>query len=242
MSIIVEAKNLTTKFGSNIVHNNINFDIKQYEIFGLLGGSGSGKSTLLREMIMLQALSSGSLYVNGYDVSHINETDAHNLQKSWGVLFQFGALFSSLSVLENVMTPLREYTNLSEDMIMDIALMKLELVGLPKKATNFNPSELSGGMKKRVALARALALDPKLLFLDEPTSGLDPKSSRIFDKLILTLKDSLNLTVIMVTHDKDSIKNILDKFIILGNSKIVFNGTYKEMLSNPKDEYKDFLE
>lgn len=239
---IIEAKELTTKFGSNIVHDKINFSVPENSIFGLLGGSGSGKSTLLREMILLQKLSGGSLYVNGYDVGKISENDAQVLRKSWGVLFQFGALFSSLSVLENVMIPLKEYTKLSENMIRDIALMKIDLVGLPKKSATLDPSELSGGMRKRVALARALALDPNLLFLDEPTSGLDPRSSRGFDELILTLKNSLNLTVVVVTHDKDSIKNILDRFIILGNSKILFNGTYQQMQDNPKEDYKDFLE
>lgn len=239
---IIEAKNITTQFGKNVVHDNISFSINEGEIFGLLGGSGSGKSTLLREMIMLQKPTSGNFIVNGYSLNDISDSSAEMLRKSWGVLFQFGALFSSLTVLENVMIPLMEYTKLSHQMIQKIALMKLSLVGLPKKVANLNPNELSGGMKKRVGLARALSLDSKLLFLDEPTSGLDPKSSRAFDELIVTLKKSLGLTVVIVTHDKDSIKNILDSFIIIGNSKILFNGNYKEMKNNPKDSYKDFLE
>lgn len=241
-NIIIEAKNITTIFGKNTVHDDISFSINQGEIFGLLGGSGSGKSTLLREMILLQKLTSGSLKVLGHEVLNISVKEQEDLQKSWGVLFQFGALFSSLSVLENVMIPLMEYTKLPKKLIEEIALMRLDMVGLPNKAAYLNPSELSGGMKKRAALARALALDPKLLFLDEPTSGLDPKSARVFDELILTLQSTLSLSVIVVTHDKDTIKTVLDNFIILGSGKIIFNGDYASMRANPSEAYKDFLE
>ena len=240
MSSVIVAKNIVTKFGSNIVHDDISFEIKKGEIFGLLGGSGSGKTTLLREMILLQRYSSGSLKVLNIDVKKLKDNRANALRSRWGVLFQFGALFSSLNVLENISIALKEYTNLSNSSIEKAALMKLKMVGLPKSAAHLYPSELSGGMKKRAGLARALILDPKLLFLDEPTSGLDPKSARDFDELIVALRDALGITVIMVTHDKDTISSVLDRFIILGDKKIQFIGDIKGLRASDNENLKEF--
>ena len=242
MSSVIIAKNITTKFGTNIVHDNISLEIKKGEIFGLLGGSGSGKTTLLREMILLQKYSSGSLSVLDIDIKNLSDSKEDELRSKWGVLFQFGALFSSLSVLENITIVLKEYTNLSESAIKKAALMKLNMVGLSEKTAYLYPSELSGGMKKRVGLARALIRDPKLLFLDEPTSGLDPKSARDFDKLIVALRDTLGITVIMVTHDKDTISSVLDRFVILGDAKIQFSGNIDDLRATNNENLKEFTD
>ncbi len=242
MSSVIVAKDIVTKFGTNVVHDKLSFEIKKSEIFGLLGGSGSGKTTLLREMILLQKYHSGSFEVLNTDIKKLNDTQENELRSKWGVLFQFGALFSSLSVLENITIALKEYTNLSPNAIKKAALMKLNMVGLSEKTAYLYPSELSGGMKKRVGLARALIRDPKLLFLDEPTSGLDPKSARDFDKLIVALRDTLGITVIMVTHDKDTISTVLDRFIILGESKILFCGDIDELRSSDNENLKEFTD
>ena len=242
MSSTIKVTNIVTEFGKNRVHDDLSFEIKKGEIFGLLGGSGSGKTTLLREMILLQSYTSGSLHVLGIDIKNLDDIAEDNLRSKWGVLFQFGALFSSLSVLENISIPLKEYTNLSQSAIKKAALMKIKMVGLPIEAAYLYPSELSGGMKKRAGLARALIRDPKLLFLDEPTSGLDPKSARDFDKLIVALRDALDITVIMVTHDKDTISTVLDRFVILGDKKIQFIGDIKELRQSNNENLKEFTD
>ncbi|NCB53796.1 MAG: ATP-binding cassette domain-containing protein [Epsilonproteobacteria bacterium] len=239
--IVVEAKDIITRFGEHTIHNGVSFKIQQGEIFGLLGGSGSGKTTLLREMIMLQKIQGGQMKVLGVDVSKASHVQAQKLMRQWGILFQFGALFTSLTVLENVMIAMREYTNLPDWIIQESARMKLSMVGLPTKVATMFPSELSGGMKKRAGLARALALDPKLLFLDEPTSGLDPKSACAFDELIATLRKTLGISVVMVTHDKDTIENVLDRFIILGNQKVRFEGSMETLRQTTDEELKNFL-
>ena len=242
MNSVIEAKNIVTRFGDNTVHNSISVEIKEGEIFGVLGGSGSGKTVFLREMILLQKYNSGSMSVLGQDINNLDDSKTEELRSKWGVLFQFGALFSSLSVLENISIPLKEYSNLSKDAIKKAALMKLQMVGLPIEAAYLNPSELSGGMKKRVGLARALIRDPKLLFLDEPTSGLDPKSAKDFDKLIVALRDALGITVVMVTHDKDTISTVLDRFIILGNKKVQFTGNIEELRQSGDENLKEFTD
>ncbi|MCU7836315.1 MAG: ATP-binding cassette domain-containing protein [gamma proteobacterium symbiont of Taylorina sp.] len=234
-SSLIEFNDVITQFGPNRVHDGVSFKINQGEIFGLLGGSGAGKSTLLRQMIMLQTPTSGHISVLGQTLGTLSPSEIEALQLQWGVLFQFGALFSSLNVLENVSVTLKEYTKLPTEIIEDIAHTKIKMVGLPPHAAWLYPSELSGGMKKRVGLARALAMDPKLLFLDEPTSGLDPASARAFDHLIIELKYMLNLTIVMVTHDLESIEYALDRFIILHNKKVLIEGTMDEVkqLHNP---------
>ncbi|MBP1681378.1 MAG: phospholipid transporter, ATP-binding protein MlaF [Proteobacteria bacterium] len=239
--VMIEAREVVTRFGKHVIHDGVSFKIHKGEIFGLLGGSGSGKTTLLREMIMLQKTSAGQMLVLGTNVMTTSTKMAQKLRQKWGVLFQFGALFTSLTILENVAIAMKEYTNLPDWLIEQSALMKLSMVGLPPKVAHMYPSELSGGMKKRAGLARALALDPKLLFLDEPTSGLDPQSARAFDELIITLRDTLGITVIMVTHDKDTIENVLDRFIILGHKKVQFEGNIELLRQTTDDELKKFL-
>lgn len=239
--VMIEARDVVTRFGKHVIHDGVSFKIHKGEIFGLLGGSGSGKTTLLREMIMLQKTSAGAMLVLGTNVMTTSSKMAQKLRQKWGVLFQFGALFTSLTILENVAIAMKEYTNLPDWLIEESALMKLSMVGLPPKVANMYPSELSGGMKKRAGLARALALDPKLLFLDEPTSGLDPQSARAFDELIVTLRDTLGITVVMVTHDKDTIANVLDRFVILGNKKVQFEGSMDVLKQTTDDELKKFL-
>lgn len=232
---MIKVQNLTTAFGKHIVHENISFEIKKGEIFGIIGGSGSGKTTLLRQMILLQKPNSGKIFILNHDLTILTQKESDTLKQNWGVLFQFGALFTSLSILENIMSPLFEYTKLPKTLIQKSALLKLQMVGLDKEVAHLYPSQLSGGMKKRAALARALILDPKILFLDEPTSGLDPKSAREFDDLIKRLNIDLNITVVMITHDKDTIKNSLDRFAILGNKKVLAIGNYDTLYkSNPE--------
>ena len=238
---MIEVNNVSTKFGKNIIHDNISFSINKGEIYGILGGSGSGKSTIMREIIMLESIQSGTINVLDNDIKNISFQDSAILKQNWGVLFQFGALFSSLNVLENVTVLLKEYTSLPKSLIQEIGYTKLKMVGLPAKAALLYPSELSGGMKKRVGLARALSMDPELLFLDEPTSGLDPASAESFDRLIIELQSMLDLTVVIVTHDLMTIRNALDKFVILHNSNILFEGTFDEAKLSEHNEIKKFI-
>jgi len=231
MGVVIEAKNIKTVFGDKVVHNGLNFKINEGEIFGLLGPSGCGKTTLLREIVMLQEIHSGSIDVLGMDVAKISHKNAQNLRQQWGVLFQAGALFSSLSIAQNIALPLYEYTDLSKKMIDEIVKFKIDIVGLKLSDANLFPSEISGGMKKKAGLARALAMDPKLLFLDEPTSGLDPISARDFDSLILKLKELLGLTIIMVSHDLKSIYDTLDRAAIIDDKKIVYEGALDNIAS-----------
>ncbi|MDD5052791.1 MAG: ATP-binding cassette domain-containing protein [Sulfuricurvum sp.] len=228
---IIRVKNIVTSFGNTIVHDHVSCTVNHNEIYALLGGSGSGKSTLLREMIMLTHPDSGFIEVLGHPLKNISFEEAYELRRQWGVLFQSGALYSSLSVGENIALLYKEYTDLPPNLIRELVKLKIDLVGLPQHAINLYPSELSGGMIKRAALARALALDPKLLFLDEPTSGLDPLSSRQFDTLIQQLRDLLGLTVVMVTHDLNTIHHIVDRFALLGDNKVIAEGTLDEVLS-----------
>lgn len=229
--IVIEVHNIVTSFGDNRIHDNISCTIRENEIYALLGGSGSGKSTLLREMIMLETPASGSIHVFGENIAKLSLVEAQKLRRKWGVLFQSGALYSSLTVGENIALLYKEYTDLPPPLIHELVKLKIDLVGLPSHAIHLYPSELSGGMVKRAALARALALDPKLLFLDEPTSGLDPLSSRQFDALIRQLRDLLGLTVVLVTHDLDTIHHIVDRFVLLGEKKVIAQGTLNEVLA-----------
>ena len=228
---IIDVRDVTTRFGNNVIHDRISCHIREHEIYALLGGSGSGKSTLMREMILLERPQSGTIHVLGHDLSTLTPIEASELRRSWGVLFQSGALYSSLTVGENIALLYKEYTDLPRVVINELIQLKINLVGLPPHARHLYPSELSGGMIKRAALARALALDPKLLFLDEPTSGLDPLSSRQFDELILQLRDLLGLSVVMVTHDLDTIHHIVDRFTLLGEKKVIAEGNLREVLN-----------
>ena len=240
-STVIEVSDVVTRFGENVVHNGVNLSVRQGEIYGLLGGSGSGKTTLLKQMIMLLRPQSGEINVLGQKLSTITRTDAAILRRNWGVLFQSGALYSSLTVAENVGIKLREYTDLPLKLIQDIVRMKINMVGLPESAAELYPAELSGGMVKRAALARALVMDPALLFLDEPTSGLDPVGAEAFDNLILELREILGLTVVMVTHDLDSIWTIVDRFAVLGEKKVIAEGTLNEIIENPQPIVRQFF-
>lgn len=238
---MIKVKNLSTSFNDKMVHDNISLDINKGEIYGILGGSGSGKTTLLRQIIMLDKIQKGEITILEQNINKLKIKQREFIKRNWGVLFQFGALFSSLNVVENVGIMLKEYTKLPKDLIDDIAYTKLKMVGLDLKVGKLYPEELSGGMKKRVALARALALDPQILFLDEPTSGLDPSSAKAFDDLILDLREMLNLTVVIITHELNTIRNVLDRFSIISNTKIAFSGTYEEALNLNNDTINKFL-
>jgi len=226
---IIEVNNLSTHFGNNTIHQNLNFNIKKNEIFGILGGSGSGKTTLIRQMVMLQDIQRGSIKILNQDVSALKLKNSQEFKTNFAYLFQFGALYSFLNVIENISVMLKEYTSLPDDLIQTIAYTNLNMVGLPLSCAKLYPSQLSGGMKKRVALARALAMQPKILFLDEPTSGLDPSSTQNFNELIVQLQQMLNLTVVIVTHDLNTIQNVLSRFVLL-NKTIAFEGTYNEAI------------
>lgn len=239
MSEIIKAKNITTAFGEKIMHDNVSFSVKSGEIYGLLGGSGSGKTTLLKTMIFLKEPKSGEIEIFNQNIWALNAKNRLQIQLKCGVMFQFGALFSSMNVLENIGVLLREYSKLDNRDINDLAMFWLEKVGLNLSDALKMPSELSGGMKKRVAMARALALSPKILFLDEPNSGLDPLSARAFDRLVCELRDTLGVTIVMVTHDVDSIFEILDRFLIIDNHKICYEGDLngaKKLENNPLGE------
>lgn len=230
---IVSLRGVRNSFGTNVVHDSLDLDIFENEILGLIGGSGAGKSVLLRAMLWLRAPQAGTVSVMGVNLAKATAADWKRIRRQWGVLFQDGALFSSLTVAENVMAPLREFAALSKSMMRDIAAMKIQMVGLPAKAGSLYPSELSGGMRKRAGLARALALDPKLLFLDEPTAGLDPLGAAAFDALLLSLRESLGLTVCMVTHDMDTLYAACDRIAVLAEKRIYATGAIEDLKKNP---------
>ena len=237
---IIKVDNLSTIFGENVVHKDISFSVKEGEIFGVLGGSGSGKTVLVKQMVMLDNIQKGNIEILGKDISDLTLKQSQDLKQQFSYLFQFGALFSFLNVIENISVMLKEYTDLPQDLIEKIAYTNLEIVGLPKSSALLYPSQLSGGMKKRVALARSLAMQPKILFLDEPTSGLDPASTQKINELIVNLKNILNITIIIITHDLEIIKTVLDRFIIL-KQKIIFDGNISEALNSDDEFIKDFL-
>jgi phospholipid/cholesterol/gamma-HCH transport system ATP-binding protein len=226
--VIIRVRGLVNGFGSKIIHNHLDLDVFRGEVLGVVGGSGSGKSVLLRTIVGLNRPQAGTIEVFGEPTSFIEGSRMRALEVRWGVLFQEGALFSSQTVAENIQVPLREYTSMPQELMDEVADMKIAMVGLPPDTGAKRPSELSGGMKKRAALARALALDPELLFLDEPTSGLDPISANKFDELIRDLQESLGLTVFMVTHDIDSLRTITDRVAVLVDGKIKI-GTIAEL-------------
>ncbi len=230
--IIIKVRDLVVGFGDRDVLKGLNLDVRRGEILGFVGGSGAGKSVLMRTIIGLIPKRRGSIEVLGVDLGRASDAERNAVEHRWGILFQNGALFSSLTVRQNVQFPMREYLDLSQRLMDEIAIAKLEMVGLtPADAEKF-PSELSGGMTKRVALARALALDPEIVFLDEPTSGLDPISAGDFDALIRTLQQTLGLTVFMVTHDLASLNTVCDRVAALADGKIVAIGPMRELLQS----------
>ncbi len=215
----IRVHGLRTQFGRHVVHDDLDLDVRKGEVLGVVGGSGTGKSVLLRTIIGLNRAAAGRIEVLGEDMAAADDATARAVRRRWGVLFQDGALFSSLTVAENVEAPLREHTKLSPRLRREAAELKVALAGLPYDANDKYPSELSGGMRKRAGLARALAMDPDILFLDEPTAGLDPIGASNFDQLILELKRSLGLTVVMITHDLDSLYAICDRVAVLIEKK-----------------------
>lgn len=229
---IIKVRDLTVGFDRKLVLDRLNLDVKRGEILGFVGASGAGKSVLTRTIIGLLHKISGTIEVFGVDMDAADEDERRTVERRWGVLFQHGALFSSLSVRQNIQFPMRNCMNLSARLLEEIAIAKLAMVGLKPEVAKLFPSELSGGMIKRVALARALALDPEIVFLDEPTSGLDPISAGEFDQLVMTLQRTLGLTVFMVTHDVDSLKTACNRIAVLGDGKVLIIGTMDDMLAS----------
>jgi len=238
---IIEAEGIVTRFGERTVHDGVSLHINEHEIFGILGESGSGKSVLMKEMIMLLRPDAGRIRILGYNLDRITFDEAQRLRSEWGVLFQFGALYSSMTIAENIEVQLKEYTSLSKRMRDRLVRSKIALVGLDEQVGALYPSELSGGMIKRAALARALAMEPRLLFLDEPTSGLDPVGARNFDKLIVELRQMLGITVVMITHDLDSIFSIVDRMAVLADKRVVAEGSLDEVLASSHPFVEEFF-
>ena len=229
---IISVRDLVAGFGGQTVLNGLDLDVRAGEILGVVGGSGAGKSVLLRSIIGLNRKRSGKIRVLNVDADKASYGDWRSVERRWGVLFQGGALFSSLTARENIQFPMRQFLDLPEALMDDLAMVKLELVGLSPNDANKLPAELSGGMTKRVGLARALALDPEIVFLDEPTSGLDPIAAGAFDVLIRTLQHTLGITVFMVTHDLDSLNTACDRIAALADGKIVAEGPMEALLSS----------
>jgi phospholipid/cholesterol/gamma-HCH transport system ATP-binding protein len=238
---VIEISGLSTRFGSRVVHDKLDLLVRRGEIFALVGGSGSGKSTLLREMILLQQPASGSLKVLGVDLQNIGEAAALALRRRWGVMFQSGGLFGSLTVRENIGLPLHEHSTLAAPLIDEIADWKLAMSGLDPAVGDQMPAELSGGMLKRAALARALALDPELLFLDEPTAGLDPESAGDVDRLIASLRQLFGLTCVIITHDLDLLWQITDRVAFLADGKVQALGSMAELAASDDPAVRRFF-
>ncbi|WP_099866681.1 ABC transporter ATP-binding protein [Pararhizobium haloflavum] len=228
---VLSVRGVNVAFGSNVVLKDLDLDIWRGEVLGFIGPSGTGKSVLMRAILRLLPRQSGKIWILGHDYETVSEEEKIALDTRLGVLFQHGALFSALTVRENIQVPMREYLDLPQSLMDELTMLKIELVGLSPSAADRYPSELSGGMIKRAALARALALDPDLVFLDEPTSGLDPIGAAEFDELIAKLRDTLGLTVYMVTHDLDSLFSVCDRIAVLGDKKVMAAGTIEDMLA-----------
>lgn len=229
---VIEIKGMKNYLGGQWVHSDINLTVEKGEILAIIGGSGSGKTTILRSLLMLLKPTAGCIKLFGQDISSLNAQESFMMRRRWGMLFQHSALFSSMNVLENVMFPMKEFTNLKPELMYELAFLKIALVGLPREAAGKLPSELSGGMQRRAAAARAIAMDPELLFLDEPTTGLDPHSARLFDELIIFLRDSLNLTILMVSHDIESLKCASDRVAFVGEGKIISVEPINELMKS----------
>lgn len=239
--VIISVRDVVVAFGDKTILNQLSLDIYRGEILGFIGPSGAGKSVLTRTILGLNRKSAGTIEVLGQNLDGLNDAQHRAIERRWGVLFQQGALFSSLNCRQNVQVPMREYLKLSQNLMDELAAMKFEMVGLTPDVGDKMPSELSGGMIKRVALARALALDPDILFLDEPTSGLDPIGAGDFDDLIATLQKTLGLTVFMVTHDLGSLYSVCDRIAALGQGKIVAQGTIQTMLASEQPWVKSYF-
>lgn len=237
---IISVRGLTTQFGRSVIHDGLDLDVMRGEVMGIVGGSGTGKSVLMRSIIGLNAPKSGDIEMFGQNTSGLKSSEREAIDIRTGVLFQDGALFSSMTVAENIMAPMREHTDLPLKLMLEIVALKVSLVGLAQDACGKFPSELSGGMRKRAGLARALALDPEILFLDEPTAGLDPISAAAFDSLIGSLQQTLDLTVMMVTHDLDSLLAICDRIAVLVDRRIII-GTVDELMREDHPWIRDYF-
>jgi ABC-type transport system involved in resistance to organic solvents, ATPase component len=238
---IIEVRDVVVSLNDRLILNKLSLDVYRGEVLGFVGGSGLGKTVLMRTIIGLLPKVSGTIKVFGVDLGTCTEEQRHAIERRWGVLFQQGALFSSLTCIQNVQFPMREYLHLSQRLKDEMAITKLEMVGLKPDVYRKYPSELSGGMIKRVALARALALDPEIVFLDEPTSGLDPIGAGNFDELVRTLQQTLGLTVFMVTHDLDSLHAICDRIAVLSDGKVIVEGPVETMLESEHPWVKEYF-
>lgn len=238
---IIEIKNVKIQLGGDWIHKDINLTVSRGEIVAIVGGSGSGKTTLLREMLMLQRPNAGSIKIFGQEVINVSSATQRAIQRRWGVLFQQNALFSSLTLLENTAFPLVEHTDLHKKVIRELAALKISLTGLPVESVTKFPSELSGGMQKRAALARAIVLDPELIFLDEPTAGLDPGSAGGLDELILNLRSTMGLTVVIITHDLDTLWRVTDRVAFLGEGKVLCVDEMAKLIKNPHPLIQEFF-
>lgn len=238
---VIEIKGMKNSLGGHWVHSDINLTVEKGEILAIIGGSGSGKTTILRSLLMLLKPTAGSVKVFGKEIYDLDARQSFLLRRRWGMLFQHSALFSAMTVLENIMFPMREFTHLDPEFMQELALLKIALVGLPNDAASKYPSELSGGMQRRAAAARAIAMDPELLFLDEPTTGLDPRGARLFDDLVVFLRDSLNLTIVMISHDIESLKRTTDRVAFVGDGKILSVEPIKELMKNKNPLIADYF-
>lgn len=236
--IVLELKNIATRFGESTVHEDVNLQLRRGEILALIGGSGSGKTVLLREILLLHKPSAGSVHLFGHDSTAMSGEELQALRRRMGVLFQYGALFNNLTVIENVGLPMREHTRISDKLIDEVACLKIAMVGLPIDAANKYPGQLSGGMRKRASLARSLSLDPEMLLLDEPSSGLDPVGADELDELISKLHKSLNLTILLITHDLNSIHRIADRIAVLNQGRILTVGAKQSLVRDPHPQVR----
>jgi phospholipid/cholesterol/gamma-HCH transport system ATP-binding protein len=238
---VIRVRGLTNRFGTTVVHEDLDIDVMRGEVLGVVGPSGTGKSVLLRSIVGLNHPQSASIEVFGQKMETLNRAERLKIERRWGVMFQDGALFSTLSVRNNVMAPMREHAHITYELMRELADMKIQLAGLEPDAANKKPESLSGGMRKRAALARALALDPDLLFLDEPTAGLDPISAARFDELIRSLSESLGLTVFLVTHDLDTLIATCHRIAVLYSGKVLAIGTIDEVRANPHPWIQEYF-
>jgi len=239
--VVISVRGLRNQFGEQVVHDRLDLDIYAGEVLGIVGGSGTGKSVLLRTILGLNKPAVGRIEIFGKARSEMTQAEEHAVERRWGVLFQDGALFSSLTVAQNIQVALKEHLHLPQGLMDEIAALKIALVGLPPDAAPKFPSELSGGMRKRAGLARALALDPEIVFLDEPTSGLDPIGASAFDELIKNLQATLGLTVFMVTHDLDSLYAICDRIAVLAEKRVLVTGTIQDMLTQEHPWIREYF-